>query len=772
MIFPFKNMSSDISKKYEIRNANGIVVGYRSPTAKSERKAVIATAQSQTNYALAAVGASNTAWQREENAAASSMQRALSPPVAGDSPAAHQRTAALRSPAASASRQRSSSEPGDQTLVLGVLESSAADSPAAAAAPGRLAAPGTAVRIPALRLPGSLLDNATGAVSERVRRSARNRSFQKESHQQPHHHHHSQQQQQQSQHLRSARSPRVHSPRSAASQSSSTAARSPRSPRVMHSPRRRRGTVTRHTHAPRHDAAAVAANATASSEGGAAATTTTTTTTTATTTGASRGSVIVPASPRGLVKRVTSPRSHTRARATFDGLSDAILLRIFALLPTEDVVLRVSLVNFRCYQLCQDASVFKSVDLSRQTLSDEALVDLLCELGWSSLESLAPPSTLTSRGLHALATCRSLHCLHLRSNPKISSHLLQRVVEYAEWQLRTIDLSGIIVTDDVVMALADRFDHCLESISLVQMTPLAVTDRSISHLLRQCSALRHLSVRSCHSLTFDAFDEITSKELAAIDVADCAELDDRFLKRLAKYAPQLRSLVLSGLGRITDKPLIELLRACTQLRDLALAECALLSDALLTTLTRKCAFDLRSLDLVGLPLLTAPALVPFIEKQCAALQRFRISHSPAAVCEPALRALAKTCAPTLVFLDLRQGDNATTLGDDVLALLPHFKYLRHLDVSECGENVTAMLLGDVFAKLPWLQSLYADQCTGLTNQLVRKLTVALERDPFNAQGDGALALLDVISLIGCDNVSRDSLLDTIRASKPHCKATI
>jgi hypothetical protein len=36
----------EISKKYEIRNANGIVVGYRSPTQRAERKAVIATAQS------------------------------------------------------------------------------------------------------------------------------------------------------------------------------------------------------------------------------------------------------------------------------------------------------------------------------------------------------------------------------------------------------------------------------------------------------------------------------------------------------------------------------------------------------------------------------------------------------------------------------------------------------------------------------------------------------------------------------------------------------
>jgi hypothetical protein len=256
-----------------------------------------------------------------------------------------------------------------------------------------------------------------------------------------------------------------------------------------------------------------------------------------------------------------SPRTRTKLRARFDAMPDSVLLRIFSYLSIEDVVLRVSLLNYRCYQLSQNSAVFESVDLSRQTLSDEAFVDLLCELGWSTLRSLAPPSALTSRGLHALSTCRSLGVLQLRNNPKISSHLLQRVVEYAEWQLHTIDLTGIIATDEVVLALADRFDHCLESLSLVQMTPLAITDRSVAHLMRQCHALRHVSLRSCRSVTPLAFEEISSERLASVDVADCVELDDRFVKRLVKIAPRLRSLVLSGLARITDKPLIELLRA-------------------------------------------------------------------------------------------------------------------------------------------------------------------------------------------------------------------
>lgn len=449
-------------------------------------------------------------------------------------------------------------------------------------------------------------------------------------------------------------------------------------------------------------------------------------------------------------------------------MPDSVLIRIFSYLSIEDVVLRVSLLNYRCYQLSQNSAVFESVDLGRQSLSDEAFVDLLCELGWSTLRSLAPPAALTSRGLHALSTCRSLGVLQLRNNPKISSHLLQRVVEYAEWQLHTIDLTGIIATDEVVLALADRFDHCLESLSLVQMTPLAITDRSVAHLMRQCHALRHISLRSCRSVTPLAFEEISSERLASIDVADCVELDDRFVKRLVKLAPRLRSLVLSGLARITDKPLIELLlRAAPTLRDLALAECAQLTDAVLTTLTRKATLELRSLDLVALPNIGVAAIVPFVEKQCAHLQRMRFDHSPAARCEPVLRALAARCAATLTFLDLRHGDAQTTLSSEALGVLPQMAYLQHLDVSECGENVSAMLLGELFGTMRWLREIYADGCLGLTNQLIRKLLIAFERDAFDIKL-GSLALLERISLVGCESVSNEALLDAIKTHRPRC----
>jgi hypothetical protein len=620
------------------------------------------------------------------------------------------------------------------------------------------------VAIPTLKLAN--VPGEHGAVSERVRRSARQSS-------QPHHHSHHHYPRQSS----SQQPQLIHMPRSARSPRS---VRSPRSPRhhqpsqSPRSPRRRRGTVRRSgTHhsvvdSPRANVGVVHPSITTSSEGGGSGGVPLLSLGVNNINGGG-GAVIVPASPRGLVRRnkAVSPRTRTKLRARFDAMPDSVLLLIFSFLSIEDVVLRVSLLNYRCYQLSQNSAVFESVDLSRQTMKDEAVIDLLCELGWSTLRSLAPPSTLTSRGLHALSTCRSLGVLQLRSNPTISSHLLQRVVEYAEWQLHTIDLTGIIVTDEVVLALADRFDHCLESVALVQMTPLAVTDRSVAHLMRQCHVLRHVSLRSCRSVTPLAFEDISSEQLESIDVADCNELDDRFVKRLTKIAPRLRSLVLSGLTRISDKPLIELLRGAVGLRDLALAECAQLTDAVLTTLTRKASLDLRSLDLVAVPLLSAAAIVPFIEKQCAHLQRMRFDHSPAARCEPVLHALASKCAATLTFLNLRHGDAQTQLSAESLAVLPRFTHLQHLDVSECGDNVTAMLLGELFGQVRWLRELFADGCRGLTNQLIRKLMLAFERDMFDLKL-GSLALLERISLVGCESVSQEALLDGFRTHRPRC----
>jgi hypothetical protein len=53
----------------------------------------------------------------------------------------------------------------------------------------------------------------------------------------------------------------------------------------------------------------------------------------------------------------------------------------------------------------------------------------------------------------------------------------------------------------------------------------------------------------------------------------------------------------------------------------------------------------------------------------------------------------------------------------------------------------------------WLRELYADGCLGLTNQLIRKLMMAFERDAFDIKL-GSLALLERISLVGCESVSQ------------------
>jgi hypothetical protein len=118
----------------------------------------------------------------------------------------------------------------------------------------------------------------------------------------------------------------------------------------------------------------------------------------------------------------------------------------------------------------------------------------------------------------------------------------------------------------------------------------------------------------------------------------------------------------------------------------------------LTTLTRKASLDLRSLDLVALPHAHAAAIVPFVEKQCAHLQRMRIRPLAGGALRAGAARARRKCAATLTFLDLRHGDAQTTLSAEALGVLPQITHLQHLDVSECGENVSAMLLGELFGQ--------------------------------------------------------------------------
>jgi hypothetical protein len=103
--------------------------------------------------------------------------------------------------------------------------------------------------------------------------------------------------------------------------------------------------------------------------------------------------------------------------ATLLGMHDDVLVRIFSYLSLEQVVCNVANVCYRCYQVTQSPRLFEEIDLSRQqTLDDESFVDLLCELGWSTLRVLTPPPRMKARGIHALVTCTSLQVRHARTH--------------------------------------------------------------------------------------------------------------------------------------------------------------------------------------------------------------------------------------------------------------------------------------------------------------------------------------------------------------------
>ena len=147
-------------------------------------------------------------------------------------------------------------------------------------------------------------------------------------------------------------------------------------------------------------------------------------------------------SPRGQVRRYGHlPYSSSAATASLSALPGDVLVKVLSFLSLHDIIVNVSRINYHFYKLSQRPELFETLDLSTHVnMDDELLLDLLCDLGWSSLRSLAPPPLLSQRGLNALSTCSSLERLALVRQPQLDPTGVQRVFEYCSWPITTLDL--------------------------------------------------------------------------------------------------------------------------------------------------------------------------------------------------------------------------------------------------------------------------------------------------------------------------------------------
>jgi hypothetical protein len=92
-----------------------------------------------------------------------------------------------------------------------------------------------------------------------------------------------------------------------------------------------------------------------------------------------------------------------------------------------------------------------------------------------------------------------------------------------------------------------------------------------------------------------------------------ARITANFIERMAKAAPKLHVVNLSGCFRLTDDALLKLVTHCTEIKELNLENCRKLTDQTLKILVEHCP-KLHSIDIGGNTNMTIDGITSLIEK--------------------------------------------------------------------------------------------------------------------------------------------------------------
>ncbi|KAF9247354.1 RNI-like protein [Melanogaster broomeanus] len=199
--------------------------------------------------------------------------------------------------------------------------------------------------------------------------------------------------------------------------------------------------------------------------------------------------------------------------------------------------------------------------------------------------------------------------------------------------LQWLQLSGVVLTDPTVSAIAKTFSRLVELELCDEPLLTAVSVRDIWAYSRK---LRTLMLARCPQLTDGAFpspikkgvkpatgsekplphrpltwlDELpplvlrhTAVDLRVLDLSYCTKLTDEAVEGLMVHAPSLHTLSLAGCSNLTDKSLEYICKLGVQLGTLNLAHVSQITDVGIIKLARSC-LQLRSVDLAFCRLLT------------------------------------------------------------------------------------------------------------------------------------------------------------------------
>ncbi|KAF9226617.1 RNI-like protein [Gyrodon lividus] len=279
-------------------------------------------------------------------------------------------------------------------------------------------------------------------------------------------------------------------------------------------------------------------------------------------------------------------------------------------------------------RLARDNQNIQGLDLTGcRYVSDVSILELVSQappLQWLQLSGVV----LTDPTVSAIAkTFSKLVELELCDEPLLTAVSVRDIWAYSR-KLRTLMLARCpLLTDKAFPSPIKKAGKpATGSDKPLPHRPLTWLDELPPLILRHTAVdLRILDLSYCTKLTDDAIHGIIvhAPSLHTLSLAGCTKLTDKAVESICKLGVQLGTLTLAHVSQITDGAVIKLARSCLQLRSVDLAFCRLLTD--MSVFELAALRHLHRLVLVRVPKLTDNAIY-FLGDHTRSLERLHLSY--------------------------------------------------------------------------------------------------------------------------------------------------
>lgn len=303
------------------------------------------------------------------------------------------------------------------------------------------------------------------------------------------------------------------------------------------------------------------------------------------------------------------PMSNYMARqsqfsASFDRLSDEVILRIFAYLPHKEV-LRISTVCKRWYKLASDPRLWTHVSLrpevsGLQVTNADLLVDIIGQRFGSSLKYIELPIELiTHTVLHELAAkCQNLTQILLDFSTAMQLHDFNALYSFpTKLQTICICLSEVIFMEGFMRKIYN-FINGLEVLHLIGTYERAVEQSEeeseeiyeVINIHKLRGAVPNLKIINLYGINFidDSHVEAFASSCADLEYLGlnfCSKFNGSSLRSLLQKCKRLTSLMMQQTG-LQDEHVMSVAWDKTNLKELDVSGTELAESTLVYLLTR------------------------------------------------------------------------------------------------------------------------------------------------------------------------------------------